>query len=174
MELKNIPPEKYHLLVLLSKLPERIIAVHGLPNATEFILHALCKDSGLPIQRAAYFVDNPDFDWCKGVAGFACDEQERTTEQMWSCPDDFTRAMQQSPFNQKVRSLSLESVGSHKIEELRERVKQELPLKNPACFRCNIKHDNIGILFVDDAPDHKQVEEGIYDAVYFLGMCPVF
>jgi len=174
MELKNIPSEEYQLLVCLSRLPEKIIAVHGLSNATEFILHALCRESGLPVQRVAYFVDNPDFDWCKGVAGFASDEQECSDEEVWSDPDRFTQSMQRASFNQKVRSLSSRSVGIDGIEKLREHIKQELPIDNPICFSCGIKNDNIGILVIEDIPQRNDIENSLYRAVCFLGMCPIF
>jgi len=174
MELKNIPPHEYQLLLCLSKLPEKIIAVHGLSNATEFILHALCKESGLPVQRIAYFVDNPDFDWCKGVAGFASEEQECSDSDVWKDFDYFTRVMQEAPFNQKIRSLSSPSFGPQGISEFRERIKQELPFNDPVCFSSGIKNDNIGILVVDELPDQDSFEESLHSAGCLLGMCPVF
>ncbi len=173
MERRDIPPEEYRLLACLSKLPKKIMSVHGLPNATEFILYALCRESGLPVHRVAYFVDNPDFDWCKGVAGFATEEQQHEDD-LWNDPDQFTQRMLQAPFNQKVRSVSCASVGPQGIDQLREYLRQELALQNPACFTCGIKNDNVGILIIDDMPNQKELEESLYNAVCLLGMCPIF
>lgn len=174
MERRNIPPEEYQLLACLSRLPKKIMSVHGLPNATEFILYALCRESGLPVQRVAYLVDNPDFDWCKGVAGFSSEEQECDEQELWDDPDRFTQLMLQASFNQKVRSVSFPSVGKDGVENLREHIRQELSLNNPSCFTCGIKNDNVGILIVDDIPDADHLEETLHNAVCLLGMCPIF
>ena len=41
---------------------------------SEFVLHDICNPNCFNLQKAAFLVDNPDFDCLKGVAGFSADE----------------------------------------------------------------------------------------------------
>ena len=61
----------YTILNTLSKLPRKMLSLKGQENVTEFVLHELCHKNCFNLDKAAYFVDNPDFDCLKGMAGFA-------------------------------------------------------------------------------------------------------
>lgn len=75
MEHTTMSPRHKQVLVCLSCLPHKMLSVHGLSNATEFVLHELCQSSCFNLKKAAYFVDNPDFDRLQGVAGFNKEEE---------------------------------------------------------------------------------------------------
>src|ERR1700691_4148672 len=91
------------MLSCLAALPKRILSLHGEDNVTEFVLHDLCHQDCFNLNKAAYFVDNPDFNCSKGVAGFSRDEPFNECEVIWSKADAFSEHMKKSAFNQRVR-----------------------------------------------------------------------
>ena len=88
----------------LSELPQKIVNLHGLENITEFVLHDLCHRSCFNLNKAAYFVDNPDFDCLKGIAGFHHDEVY-PGEDIWFNPQAFSDHMESASFNKKFDSF---------------------------------------------------------------------
>ena len=70
METKTLERQN-RMLHHLAQLPRLMIDVHGRDNISEFILHELCSEPCFNLRKAAYLVDNPDFNCLRGVAGFA-------------------------------------------------------------------------------------------------------
>ncbi len=62
------------LLRQVTQIPTRILKNHDLHGLSSLLLHHLSSDECFNLSKAAYFVDNPDFDQLVGVAGFARDE----------------------------------------------------------------------------------------------------
>ena len=60
----------HDLLQKLSHLPKKIVALEGLEHTPSFVLHELCNESAFNLSKAAFFIDNPDFNHFKGIAGF--------------------------------------------------------------------------------------------------------
>src|SRR5262245_10115368 len=94
--------KKHAILNLLSTIPQKVLSLHGTENITEFVLHELCNTHCFDFKKAAYLVDNPDFDCLKGVAGFSSDEAY-PKETIWEKPELFTAHMKKAAFNKKVR-----------------------------------------------------------------------
>ena len=63
--------------IVLSILPQQILSHSWNENMSEFVLHEICNQSVLTT-KAAFLVDNPDFDCLKGVAGYSTDEAYAT------------------------------------------------------------------------------------------------
>ena len=102
---QNATIQEHHtLLSNLQQLPRKILLLPGTYNVPEFVLHELCNEKCFNVHKAAYFVDNPDFDCLKGVAGIN-HEEGVIKDDIWSDPDRFSEKMKASPFNQKVRSV---------------------------------------------------------------------
>ncbi len=180
MEHKDISPRHHQLLTCLSCLPRKILSVYGIDNATEFVLHELCAARCLDLYKAAYFVDNPDFDCCKGVTGFSSDEEYMNGSSHWDDPEAFSHHMLQCAFNKKVRALALPSfirAQREKKDVLKELI-SHLNLTNPLYFTWDIKNNNCGILLIEqkahqDAFD-ETLQEHFLNGLYLLGFCPIF
>jgi len=163
------------LLKKLSLLPRKIVQLHGTPNIPEFVLHDLCHSNCFNLDKAAYFVDNPDFNWLKGVAGFAKAESFGDGESIWENQDGFSTHMKNSLFNQKVRDVSLQSVkrGSAKEHEIVELIADKLGLDNYAFSTWDLKHHNHGMLVYEKPKCDLPAQEDMVSGLYLLGFCPI-
>lgn len=161
----------------LNRIPRKLVEVHGLDNVTEFVMHELCNEECFGLMKAAFFVDNPDFDTFKGVSGFAHDEIFLLAQDIWSAQDDFTEHMRQSKFNQRVRGMERSSCrrGCVCDVEVVETLAKELNLKNPEYLCWEMKHENHGmLLFEHDNENMHILKEDLEHACHLLSMCPVF
>jgi hypothetical protein len=161
----------------LLGLPHSIVSVHGRENVPEFVLHEICTEECFNIPKAAYFVDNPDFDTFRGVCGYSDDEQFVVEGNIWAAPDDFTNHMSQAKFNKAVREK--EGVSPrHKCacdEEIVDEIAQELGIKDPWFHSWPLKYGNHGLLiFEADETVLGNMKEDIHCACHMLSMCPVF
>lgn len=165
------------LLKTITTLPKKIVSLHGSENLSEFILHELCNQECFDLPRAAYFVDNKDFDVLKGVAGFCRLDFGTSCKLDWANPDIFTASMQASPFNQKVRSLSKQSFkNDQKLqEEIAQDIAANLGFKQHAYCSWPLKHDNNGLLLYEKTSNENPfVQDHLADALSLLSFTPIF
>lgn len=164
------------VLGCLSSLPRKILSVHERDDVSELVLHDLCNESCFNITRAAYFVDNPDFDCLKGVAGFCRDEAYGAFETMWDNPQAFSQFMHDSAFNRQVRAVQLESVKAHghSPDFVVEALASGLGFKNPSWCAWNIKHFNHGLIMYEkgDLAD-EAFDQHFIDSLCLLGFCAI-
>lgn len=172
MEPRNY--NKDNLLKCLASLPKKMLSMHGIDNLSEFVLHDLCNKNCFDFQKAAYFIDNPDFDYLKGIAGFNS-EKNFDHETSWENPKSFSDHMKQCNFNQKVRSMEMPSIKrSNKLEEeLVEEICIKLGFDNSSYYCWNLKHDNHGVFIFEKPEDYNLVEEELLHALCLFGFCPV-
>lgn len=164
------------LLECLSSLPRKIIAIHELDNLPEFILHDICSETCFNLHKAAYFVDNPDFNTCKGVAGFCSHEACDVHNQLWQDPASFSAFMQESPFNKQVRAMLLESVVRNKLmhEDVVNRIAQQLGFMHPAWCTWHLKHFNDGLIVYEKADlDDTAFDQHFLNTLHLLGFCAI-
>src|SRR5689334_1067630 len=90
---------KLYILHTLVSIPKKILASHDIENLTELVLHELCDKKCLDLERAAYFVDNPDFNFFRGITGIDRIEIVNGDQSHWDNHEDFTVSMRKSPFN---------------------------------------------------------------------------
>lgn len=162
----------------LSALPRKMVSLQGRENITEFVLHELCQKDCLNFEKAAYFVDNPDFDCVKGMAGFWRPEAYESQEDIWTNPKSFSAYMQESSFNKKVRNFARAS--SRKNHESDEHVvnliAQGFEFGNPGYFSWDMKHDNHGLLVYEKfckTGDACEVDY-VLNGLSLLAFCPIF
>jgi hypothetical protein len=176
MKLDEMTPRYEGLLRCFTHLPRQILSLHELDNATEFVLHSLCDEGCLNLQKAAYFVDNPDFNCLKGVAGFSREDEVYTCDTILSDPGHFNDHIDQCEYNQKIRTITVPSArrNGESNERLIARLADLLEMEKPAAHSWNIKHDNFGLLIYqhDGATDRNFHEEFLH-GLSILGFCPV-
>lgn len=165
------------LLNYLSHLPKKIVSLDGMSNTPEFILHELCQENCFNLSKAAFFVDNPDFNFLRGVAGFSSTEAYADAAKMWEQPHDFTDYMRRAEFNQRVKNMSLQSFkrGEALTDEAAATIARELGFKNPAFRSWQMKHDNHGFLVYEyNGSALPGIEEHLDNSLYLLNFCPLF
>lgn len=159
----------------LSQLPRLMTQVHGRDNLSQFLLHELCSESCFNLKKAAYFVDNPDFNCLRGLAGFSCDQAYPKHQKIWHDPEGFSAHMERAPFNSKVRSISHKSVKHADDKHILHDLAATLDLKDGAHCSWNMRHDNFGLLVYEKAdPKDKVVDEHLLDGMNLLSYCPIF
>ena len=168
--------KKHAILNHLSSLPKKVLSLHGRQHISDFVLHDLCNPQCFDIKKAAYLVDNPDFDCLKGVAGFS-DEEAYGSNTMWENPDLFVAHIEKSPFNNKVRSILKTSMSrSHKSEqETTQMIGEYLGILKPVYCSWPMRYDNHGILIYESEPNSCNVSSDILlNGACLLGFCPVY
>jgi len=168
---------KNSILVHLSGLPRKILSLHGREDLTEFVLRDLSHECCFNLKKAAFFVDNPDFNCLKGVAGYAHVENPTVCDYLWDHPEKFRARIQESPFNQRVRDLWLPSL--QRVEESQEemvnKIAQTLEMNDPVSHSLDVKHGNHGILiFEKENQSDLLADEYLPHGVSLLGFCPIY
>ncbi len=177
MKPEAILQQKNKMLHHLSCLPRKIVQLHGHENVTEFVIHELCHEQCFNLEKAAYFVDNPDFDCLKGVVGYWRAQAYDPGADIWQNPDTFTVHMQSSPFNQKVRGMVRASIRAHggSDQDIVNAVATDLEIKDPGYSCWNMKNDNHGIFVYEKSGCQGLCsDEDIANGLSLLSLCPVF
>jgi hypothetical protein len=167
---------QYAMLKCLAGLPKKMISLHGADNITEFVLHDLCHTDCFNLSKVAYFIDNPDFDHTKGIAGFSRSESD-DCKKVWEQPDDFSARMKNAAFNQQVRNVSRLSSykNNYSLETVAQELAKDLNFKNYGSYSWQLKHDNHGVVLFEKVNASDTVaDEYLLNGLSLLGFCPVF
>ncbi len=177
MQKKDRNQRKEKLLKCLCSIPREMIKLHGTENMTEFLLHHLSQPECFNLMRAALFVDNPDFDHLKGIAGIDRHAIYKENDH-WGNPNDFSKHMVDKEFNQKVRTIDQESLHrrSQEHKSVVGSLSDKLLLHNPSFYSWRLKHDNHGLIIFEIHNDEEKslIEEVMEEAVHLFGFCPIF
>lgn len=175
MERKDMSPRDQMLLTCLSCLPQKIVAMHDAENITEFVLHELCGKQCFNLTKAAYFIDNPDFDCFKGITGFSQRDCSIGDKEKWESPEQFSDYMKNCSFNNKVRSINRPSTKKTglKPQKMVSELASQLDFANPIMHTWPLKHDNSGVLLFERG-DNDPIDEHLGNGLCLLAFCPVY
>ena len=167
---------EHRVLSHLSCLPKKILSLHGTENIPEFVLHELCDKECFNIEKAAYFVDNPDFDCLKGVAGFAREEEFPNRRHLWQDPENFSNHMKECTFNKKVRTFVRPSHRRAKQSDAQtvKEIAQSLGIKHPCHCSWKMKNDNQGLFVYEKEGTCELPEDFFENALSLLAFCPIY
>lgn len=165
------------ILKSLSILPTKMLAAHDQENLTEFVLYELSHPDCFNFSKAAYFIDNPDFNCFKGISGFSINDHKIDGYDSWRQVEKFNKKMASSVFNQQVRAINSPSIG-HDLDNNRSQLSDfanKLSISRPSFYTWHLKHDNHGIFIFEhleqESPDY---EEHVLNGISLLGFCPVY
>lgn len=166
--------KKHEILHRLSGLPQKLLRLHGNENVSAFVLHELCDSQCFNITKAAYIVDNPDFDCIKGVAGFSATEAYNN-QPIWDNPEAFNEHVKKSEFNNKVRDFEKPSMrkASKSDEQTCHMVAEYVGISKPGYCAWDMKHDNHGMLVYETQLSCPVSQEILTNGACFLGFCPI-
>lgn len=168
--------KQYEMLKKLSSLPRKIIGVHGADKVADLVLHELCRPDCFNLTKAAYFVDNPDFDCFKGISGFSRQEALDDYAITWNNPDQFLSYAFELPFHKKVRQIAQQSYKKQNMSDqaIAEKLADGLGFDSHTFCSWNMKHDNHGFFIYEKAKlDDYPIEEHLLDALCLLSFCPI-
>jgi hypothetical protein len=166
MKPHGVSSRHHQVLSHLSAMPKKILALCGEEHTSEFVLHELCNQQCFNLLKAAYFVDNPDFDCLRGIAGYNQEEHEVGKQ-------DFPAHLTSCQFNKKVQSVARSSCKKSKKRESEflDELSRELMIKNPRYYSWPLKHDNVGILIYEISSESEDLSDCIQDGLHLLGFC---
>lgn len=164
-----------NVLTALSHLPKKIVSIHGQDNVSEFVLHDLCDTNCFGIQKAAYFVDNPDFDCFRGVTGYN-HANRYPGDIYWQQCDDFSCHMQDCAFNKDVRSVTRTSHKRNNIatEAVVDELAHQLAFTNPQFYTWPMKHANSGLFMYETYEGMSELDDHMKNGLHLLSFCPIF
>jgi hypothetical protein len=164
-------------LTRLFSLPHKILRYHEVDGLAQMILHELGHNKAFNLSKAGYFVDNPDFNCLRGVAGFSSDECRRHKDDLWETPVSFLEDMKEAEFHQKLANFYHTSVShNNKNHEVEEDAVYELGhalgMTNPEFVVWKIKHGNNGLLLFE-ATEHvaHHHRDLLHNMVPLLSLC---
>lgn len=169
--------KRNEILVNLGELPRKMLSLHGRSDVAEFVLRDLSHERCFNLKKAAFFVDNPDFNCLKGVAAYSHEENPTVTDALWDRPVDFMDKTKGSLFNIKVRNLwlpSMQHVEGAQAEMIHQ-LGQILEIEKPLACALDVKHGNRGFL-IFEKNDHANVlaDDYLHHGVSLLGFCPIY
>jgi len=172
----QISPRHGSVLMALSHLPRKMVSIHGQENASEFVLHDLCAANCFGLQKAAYFIDNPDFNCLKGVAGYNHENRYPGEDIYWNECDNFSCHMQDCSFNQNVRTMIRPSHKKNGIasEKIVDEIAKQLEFNNPSFYTWGLKHDNSGLFIYETHAETPELDEHMKNGLHLLSFCPIF
>jgi hypothetical protein len=175
MERKNMSPHHQDVYKRLANLPRKILKHFEGAPITDLVLHELCGEQGFNLAKAAYFIDNPDFDCLKGVAGFDKSEGHNGLDH-WAHIENFNKHLKGCNFNTRVRSVikpsKAKATGSLSHTLISD-LAAELGMTNPGVYTWDAKHDNHGIFLFQKNNDHTELTEEILAGLCLLAFCPL-
>jgi hypothetical protein len=173
---KNDLLQHKKLLRCLSSIPKQILTLQAMDNVPEFVLHGLCSKDCFNLYKAAYFVDNPDFDMIKGIAGFSKEEGDLEWDNIWEDPESFSLFTKSLPFNKRVRTFGSNSIKrtNNSYESLIKNISSEIGFDNPAFCLWEMRHFNHGILVYEKINDENTdlFNDHFANSLYLLNFCP--
>lgn len=176
MERHEFLHRQNQMLSYVNSLPRKIVQVHGRDSIADFVVHSLCNEQCFNLAKAAYFVDNPDFNCLRGIAGFSRDEASADVQELWNDPERFHEMVVTSLFNQKVRAHERVSFkrNDHAYEKVGHEIAQELSIANPLLCSWEMKHGNHGLFIAQRADENDPLmDEYILNGVSLLSFCPI-
>lgn len=176
MKRNEVSSSNHHRLHHIINIPRKMLLLHDNDHLAQYVLCDLSQERCFNFNKAAYFVDNPDFDCLKGVAGYARQELANMPEDIWGDSDSFVQQLQKSNFNHQVRDVLRASHkrGSYADDHLVEDVAGQLGLSKPHYCMWHMKHDNHGILMYETCTTEEEPSQDfIASGACLLGFCPV-
>ncbi len=178
MDKNAILQRQHKILCNLSALPQKILSLHDHNNITELVLYSLCGEHCFNLNKAAYFVDNPDFNCLQGIAGFSRDQKNLGQPDVLQQADYAGEQLRIDPFNKKVRSMSRCSLKNGVREELAmaQDIAKDLNIANPQVCVWPMKHDNHGLLIFEQQKGEVEnyPQDYLVNGCSLLGFCPIY
>jgi len=176
MKSEELLKRQHSVLHILSSLPKKILLQNDIDRLHEFILHEISCEECFNLNKAAFLIDNPDFNCLQGVAGIAREEAFASGTSIWDDIDRFSVHMSGSSFNDKVRNHVQVSCKACTTpdKEIFSQIADVLGMKNFGVCTWNMKHDNHGYL-VYEKMNHEDTscDDYILHGASLLGFCPI-
>jgi hypothetical protein len=168
MEQKNVNDK---IVKQLHALPKKVISFREHEALIECILHDLSHEECLNLNKIAYFIYNPDFYICKGIAGILKEEIKEWKACPWENIDSFKELVKKSSFNKKINSIYINTKDNQKTASVIEELRKTFFNENFLHHTWTILHNNVGILFYESI--NEICDKTIDNVAGILAFCPI-
>jgi len=176
MRAEELLKRQHAVLHILTGLPRKMLIQHDRDRLPEFILHEIACENCFNLNKAAFLVDNPDFNCLRGVAGIAREEAFSNGSSIWEDPQRFSVHMNGSYFNEKVRNHSDVSCKNCDTpnDEIFGKIANNLGMKTFGLCSWDMKHGNHGYLLYEKVNhDDTSCDDYLAYGASLLGFCPI-
>jgi hypothetical protein len=169
MEHASFGDEQYLLVNSISQVPHKILKNYNIESLSQMVLHELGHQGCFGFSKAAYLVDNPDFDHLVGMAGFCKNDCKYHKSDIWDSPSCFESDMRSANFNNEIKKIAM------KCNSFDLKIMGKLAgMKNPEFFKWDMKHGNYGILmFEQDKALSPWKKSLLVNAAALLSLCGI-
>lgn len=174
MKFKDFSPRQQRVLTYLAHVPQKMLTLYDHDIITELVLYDLSREHCFNFAKAAYFVDNPDFNCLKGIAGVnrsaACDH----VADVWDQPEQCAQYLRKCPFNNKVRTVLKTSLHNQPAgkETFLDVLAQDLGFSQYSSCTWQLKHGNHGILIFERS-ESDDSDQHLLLGLSLLGFCHI-
>jgi hypothetical protein len=175
MKREDVMARNASISARLSYLPRKMLTIPGHDQLPLFVLHELCHEGCFDLAKAAYLVDNPDFDCMKGVAGLAREHMVNECA-LWDNQGSLISCVAESPFNLSVRKVVMQSARRNNAssEAVAHKVCEQLGMRCDGYCSWEMKHANHGLLvFERGKKESALAQEDLLNGVSLLSFCPI-
>lgn len=161
---------------VFSSLPKKILTNRSHSYLTDCVLYELSHEFCFHFEEVAYFVYNPDFHLCKGMAGIKKSEIGCGINDPWNNITEFELTVKKSAYNNKIKETEFCTVFSeHNIEKIILEIKKVLQGTEKNFFTWGLPNNNIGILLYKTVREEfkETYKEQMENAGGILGFCPI-
>ena len=174
MKFKNLSPRQQALLSYIAHVPQKMLMLYDHDIIAELVLYDLSRKHCFNFGKAAYFVDNPDFNCLKGIAGVETGSFCEHITDVWDEAEKCAHFLHKCPFNNKVRTILKTSLHNNASERdlCLKNLGVELGFSHPSSCTWPLKHGNHGILiFERDGAD--ECDQHLLTGLSLLGFCHI-
>jgi hypothetical protein len=157
----------------LSALPKKMILCSDSEVLADCVLYELSHEICLHLTSVSYFVYNPDFHLCKGVAGILKEDLKEWCKDPWNNHTEFKKIIRSTKFNKSIREILFCTVKHENVNTIGEEIKKTICKSESSFYSWKIKNNNIGIILYEKATQSSFDQEDIENASGLLGFCPI-
>lgn len=164
---------------VFSNLPKKIISNKSHNYLTDCVLYEISQEFCFHFNEVAYFVYNPDFHLCKGMAGIKKNEISSCCEDPWENLNEFEAIIKMTKYNQKIKEMQFCTLFSEKdVDRIVKEIEKSIDARSKKYYSWQLPNNNIGILLYESAKEENEESKKIYEeqienAGGLLGFCPI-
>jgi hypothetical protein len=170
MKEKNI---KHIIADHLTKIPKKILSSSDFDILADCVLYEISKEICFHLSSVSYFVYNPDFHVCRGIAGILKEDLTNWCKDPWNNEKEFKEILHNTQFNKKIRETSFCTIKDQTIDTIGTEIKKIINNENLQFYSWKIKNNNIGILLYQKINISQCDENDIENGASLLGFCPI-
>jgi len=164
--------QKQLMLNVAATIPYKILSWYQheyVDNMTKFVVYEICSKNCFGLKKAAFFVNNPDFKWCRGIVGYEAREDSLalTTEA------DIIAFFENSSFH--ATTISVERPTYEKNDRVMiQKIADHLHMTSHHFCTLPLKYGNDGLFMYEffNASDKINIDI-IQNIIALIGFCPL-